>query len=102
MTEREYTDADGATYSCSIDVDPADVPDHPALREVGMRDSRDDVLPWQAQQLERLGCEGPPPRDRFEAQAFIDAVRPAKATPEPADPNDLSTAQLDAIYGGVM
>jgi len=81
-----------------IDVDPGTVPDLPALSEVGMRDDRDNVLPWQAEQLERLGYEGPPPCDRFEAQAFIDRLKPAKAEPEPDDPNDLTPEQLDEVY----
>jgi hypothetical protein len=106
MTEpirfREYTDSEGRTYSTPIDVDPATVPDLPALAEVGMRDARDDVLPWQAQQLERLGYEGPPPRDRFEAQEFIDRLKPSKAAPRAQDADDLTADQLDAMYAEVV
>lgn len=105
MTEpirfRDNTDADGTTYSVPIDVHPATVPDLPGLKDVGMRDARDDVFPWQAQQLERLGYQGPPPRDHFEAQYFLDQLKPAKESPVHADdPNDLSAAQLDEMYAG--
>jgi hypothetical protein len=105
MTEpirfRDYTDADGTTYSAPIDVDPATVPDLPGLKDVAMRDARDDVWPWQSQALERLGYQGPTPRDHFEAQAFLDRLKPTKESSVQADdPNDLSAAQLDEMYAG--
>jgi hypothetical protein len=80
------------------DVNPADVPDLPGLKDVAARDARDDVFPWQVQQLERLGYEGLPQRDHFEAQAFIDRLKPEPSAPVPDDPNDLTAAQLDEMY----
>ena len=97
VTEPDNT-ADRTTYDPAIDVDPATVPDLPGLKDAAPRDSWDDVFPWQAQQLERLGYQGPAPRDHFEAQAFIDQLKPAKSVPQANDPDDLSAAQLDEMY----